>query len=320
MSFYHSQHLVRSPLKLFAVAADTAHNSFGFNLLEKRLSISIRFVFFTVLCFSTLFNLSKAQETEEQSKSKSFNRSDIKVDPPVNANTQNQNDIKHYLDPNIIESMLIGPNEQLTLVTKNRTANEKGTAILIPDWHSSAASPKAINYLRSTLPDEGWTTITLQPLDAPEYPENTQTVDIKTTQTNTENPSSDTQTLNKETPPEDQNLENSDSTAKASLNNYQIKLKTVYEAVLEKAKESPGIILVIAKGQNAAQLQAILSDNSIEKPNVLILLSAYMPSYKQSEKFAKQLSESSVSTLDLYLTNDHPKVSESAALRKQLAE
>ena len=100
-----------------------------------------------------------------------MNEVKIEIVAPINSIDQKKNDLSHYLSEQTVQTILAGPDDHITLVETNSTANNKGVMILLPDWQQNAASPKAINHLRAQLPQQGWTTISIQPPNKPEnYP------------------------------------------------------------------------------------------------------------------------------------------------------
>ncbi len=234
---------------------------------------------------------SKETENTSNRSTTTFNRADIKITAPANENSQSQQDLKHFLPATVIKPMMAGPDDFLTLVSPSLSNNDRGIAILLPDWQQTATSPKAINFLRKKLPLDGWTTITLQPKSRPlGYPS----------------------TIEKEALALEENNK--------LLVEYQTSLIDVFKSVMAMAEDYPGIIMVISQGNNAAQLQALYHDDKLEKPNVFIMLSAYMPTKNDNIIFAQQLSQTELATLDLILIKDHPLVITNAIYRKQLAD
>ncbi|MDO6427079.1 DUF3530 family protein [Thalassotalea sp. 1_MG-2023] len=204
-------------------------------------------------------------------------------------------DLKHYLPEGEYENIMVGDNEHVALVTTHDSELPKGIAILIPDWQQPATSPQAINELRKILPKQGWTTLSLQPLDKPEnYPSNALDDTTKT-------------------------AENAEQLAQ-----YQQQLAPLIAASIEKAKSFPGIIILIAQGQNAAQILSILQQPEFAKPNAYIMLSAYMPTTQETQIAAEHLTELTLPILDVSLKADHFQVPRNVALRskyvKQLAK
>lgn len=195
-------------------------------------------------------------------------------------------DLKHYLPKGDYENITVGEREHLALLTTYDSESPKGIAILIPEWQQPATSPQAINELRKILPKQGWTTFSLQPLDKPEnYPSNALD-EVARAAENTE-----------------------------QLAQYQQQLAPLIAASIEKAKSFPGIIILIAQGQNAAQILSILQQPEFAKPNAYIMLSAYMPTTKATTIAAEHLSELTIPVLDLSLQADHFHVPNNVALR-----
>jgi hypothetical protein len=271
--------------------------------------------FFTIIFYSFLLNVSSfvfAEEQKEDIKKPSSEQSTTKnttqnkptnTKPeqvaPVELIEQQQEDLKHYLNVDEVKPLLAGPDAYITLIKKNANANSKGVAILLPDWQQSATNPKAFSFLRASLPDKGWTTITLQPPNKPKgYPS--------------------TALLR-----EDKIKEN-----KELIDEYQRKQKVMFNALMNQAKEYPGIVIVIAQGNNAALLVNLFSENEdnndLQVPNAMVLLSSYRQTSnelinKTNEIFASQLASIELPILDLYLQHDHPLAIAKAPQRKSFA-
>lgn len=218
----------------------------------------------------------------------------VKLVAPISTQQQSKSDIQHYLPKHQIKPILAGPNDYITLVEEHHTAINKGVAILVPDWPIGAITPKSINYLRKKLPQEGWTTITVHPSEQPLFP-------IAVEQ-------------NKE-----KSKNNDKATAPSALDEYQKKLAQLMDAVMEKAKEYPGIILVIAEGHHAAMLVNIYSKEEQEIPSAMVMLSAYLPTEKANIDFAQKTALLKMPVLDLFLKHDHPLTIANSTLRKKAA-
>jgi hypothetical protein len=185
--------------------------------------------------------------------------------------------------------MLAGADDFITLIHENTASNQKGVMILLPDWQMSATSSSALNYLRETLPNQGWTTITIQPPSKPDgYPSRA----LKFIQKNEEN--------------------------KKLLDQYQDKLVLIMNAVMDKAKDYPGIFVVVSKGSHAALLGDLYSKGKLEAPSAMVMLSNYM--LTDAQAFAEILAQSDVPVLDLYLSRDQQLVESNAVLRKAQAK
>jgi len=276
-----------------------------------------------ILLFSCANNIVLAQQDEKaaqkttDAKSADTKSTKPKIPLPTSLVKQHKDDLKHYLPVNTVKPLLAGPDDYLTLITENTSVNNKGTMILLPDWQQGATNPKAINFLRNKLPQQGWTTITIQPANKPAgYPSKA----LKTL---------------------DQQKEN-----KVLIDKYKIKFSAMINAVITKANEYPGIVVVIAQGNHGAIL-IDLFDEELDKeldeensnqasnttnnmihsmPNAVILLSSYLLTSNElindaNTDFAKKIAYSEYPILDLYLRYDHPivlnKTKQRLALSKQ---
>ena len=80
------------------------------------------------------------------------------IKAPIDAFTQQQQDIEHYLATEEISSLLVGSEKYLIATNKHTTAINKGVMVLIPDWQQSilclplSNKQKAILELSLSLP------------------------------------------------------------------------------------------------------------------------------------------------------------------------
>ena len=235
-----------------------------------------------LLAFTCLQNITLAEESAEKGKQAANKSKAITVPTPVALALQHQADLKHYLPATKVKPMLVGTQEYITLVNENTSPNNKGVAILVPDWQQGAVNPKAINFLRKALPKQGWTTISVQPSAKPgNYPSNA----LKLSTQIEEN--------------------------KTNIDEYKTNFTNMINAVSNKAKEYPGIVIMVVQGNHGAILMDVLdSNNSLQTPNAIILLSSYVLTGDKlldegNSKFAKTLANSEPPVLDLYLKRDN---------------
>lgn len=213
------------------------------------------------------------------------------IQAPTDLFKQQQQDLKHYMKASQVSSFLVGPNEYLMMVSKHKTAMNRGVMIIIPDWQQSAISPKVLNHLQQDLPEYGWTTITIHP---PQKPTNYPSI------------------LNNE--------EERIAANNKTLTTYKENLAALLKATYEKAKSYPGVIITIAQGNHAALVVDLYQEELVGMPSALIMLSSYMPTQTENDSFAQQLAYSSYPVLDLYLKRDHRLVLNNAIMRKHLVK
>lgn len=236
------------------------------------------------------------KDSAEPINKKQSEKNKVTINKPIALTKQHKEDLKHYVETEQVKPLLAGPDDYLTLVKKHTSANSKGVVILLPEWQQGATNPKAINFLRNTLPDHGWSTIAIQPSNKPEnFPSTALTIDA-------------------------QKKENAQI-----LEEYKSKLSSMLNAVMNIAREYPGIVLVIAQGNNAALLVDLYDQDDSQVPNALILLSSYRQTSQGltntvNEVFAQQLASSELPVLDLYLKYDNPIVIAKAKQRKSFAK
>ena len=252
----------------------------------------------TIILFTcTNLTVIAQEDKPDEVKTAEENNKDIKkekkitIPVPVSVEQQHKEDLTHYLPTNRIKPILAGPDDYITLVDENTSVNNKGVAILLPDWQQGAVNPKAINFLRKEMPKQGWTTISIQPANKPNnFPSKALKI-------------SERQEANK-----------------TIIDGYKEKLSALISAVLTKSKEYPGIVIIIAQGNHGGMLVDIFDEQSGTTPNALILLSSYLLSSHElidemNTAFAKKLAYSEYPILDLYLKYDNPIVLDKAAQR-----
>ncbi len=257
------------------------------------------------LCLLFLISCSVVAEqstAEAETTPANAEKKEAKIPPPASMTQQYNDDLKHYLPANKVKPILAGPDDYITLISESTSVNNKGVAILLPDWQQGATNPKAINFLRNKLPSQGWTTISIQPTSKPKnYPS----------------------TALKKTAQQEEN--------KTAIDDYKVKLAALLNAVIDIANNYPGIVMIIAQGNHGALLVELLDKTDTQAavsqaPNALVLLSSYLFSNDEllnetNTAFAKKLAYSEYPILDLYLKYDNAivlaKVKERNALAKK---
>lgn len=227
---------------------------------------------------------------EMNGSSKTIQRSDIKIPHPISHFEQHKQDLNHYLSMSKTQLINTGSNEYILIEETSSTKNNKGVAILIPDWQQGVTNPKAINYLRKSLPNQGWSTFSVQ---APNKPENYPSTASLLTELAEQN--------------------------KMALMPYRNELKALVMKIMKKAMNYPGIFIVITQGSQAAMLVDLYKNNPDLSPTALVILSAGMSSTLENETFAKNVSISTLPILDLVLKKDNTLILNNAQLRKKYA-
>jgi len=232
----------------------------------------------------------KESKEEPASLKSTVNKTRPVISAPVDALTQKEQDLTHYLSAEKFTPMLAGAEDFITIINENTASNQKGVMILLPDWSMSATSSNALNYLQTTLPFQGWTTITIQPPVKPlNYPSRNSKLSLQV-----------------------------EENAKTLLE-HQEYLTTMMTAVMEKAKDYPGIFVVVSQGSHAILLANLYSKGKLESPSAMVLLSGYMNSELDSHSYAKTLARSEFPVLDIYLSREHQLAKRDALIRKSQA-
>ena len=182
----------------------------------------------------------------ESTKGESVNKT-VEIPMPLSLEQIHKSDINHYFQSDEVKTLLAGPNDFITLIKESVTSNNKGVVILLADWQQTAITPKGLNYLRTEMPNQGWTTISIQP---PNMPENYPSKALKLAERQEEN--------------------------HKIITAYQQNLSAIMTRVMEKAKNYPGIFVVIVAGSHGAILTDLYQQGKNSPPNAFIVLSSYM--------------------------------------------
>ncbi len=235
-------------------------------------------------------NDGSSEQTESDSPASKSPTKTTPVESPISERELHETDIKKYLSTTVVSPMMAGTEDFITLTQTDLHATDKGIMILLPEWHQSATSPKAINFLRKHMPTEGWTTITVQPIGKPsQYPSQAE-----------------------------KKIEQQESDNKA-LEEYKAQLIPMMKAVFEKAASFPGIFVVVSEGNNAALLLDLFEQQQLPMPNAFVMLSAHQLTSEDNIALANNIAESELPILDLYLKKDNSWVHHFIKLRKQYA-
>lgn len=309
-------HLIK-PFQLFADRVIELKRKLR-NIVQVQLQLSSFKIVITFLLFLVVNVIAVAQQKDQQttstpatdkvqSEQNPLTAPEPQAENPASSTSlpspltqQYQQDLTHYLPAEQVKPLRVGTNDYITLVTENTSINDKGVAILLPDWQQSATNPKAINFLRKALPSQGWTTIAIQP---PSMPENYPSKAIEVSEQQQQN---------------DQ-----------ILADYKLIFTAMMNATLEQTNRYPGIKVVIAQGHHGALLVEFFEQQAAKAnpimPNGVILLSSYLTTNEAlideaHTDLAKKIAASNYPLLDLYLTFDHPIVLAKVKQRRALAK
>lgn len=89
-------------------------------------------------------------------------------------------------------------------------------------------------------------------------------------------------------------------------------------AATTKASIDGGAIIIIAEGDNAAQLNQLYLDQQLPAPAALVLLGAYQQNAQSGIALAHSLASQTVPLLDIIQPQDHPLAKHQLELRRQL--
>ncbi|QOL26648.1 DUF3530 family protein [Thalassotalea sp. LPB0316] len=242
--------------------------------------------FSMTLCFLSLLLFVCFSALAQQESNSASQPNEVKLVPAPDYFEQQQKDIKHYLTK--VSEVLVGTQSYALLAQKSNTPINKGVVILLPDWHDFISPSQHLAYLAKTMPDMGYSTLSIQPLAMPDgYPSTALEAQTR------------------------------ESENKAVIDDYLQQLQALMTRVIEQAQKQQGAILIVSAGNNAGFLTRLFSESKLPQPQAFIMLSAYQLTPENNQQFARQLSENDIPTLDLFLKHDNQNVAHSMLLRKQ---
>ncbi len=204
-------------------------------------------------------------------------------------------DISHYLDKTQVSSLLAGETDFTLLTKEHMTMQAKGIAILVPDWATPANNALGLNYLRTQLVHEGYTTLAFN------VPDPNLTVTTEPAARPVIAPSLSYY-------------------GDEQANAYQMALIARFKAVYQAALNYPGYIVVVAQGASAALLSQYFAGENTEQIDGFVLVSSYLPDHALSEKSAQDLMQIAPPVLDIAFSEDSSRVAHYLPLRRALSK
>ncbi|CCQ09447.1 hypothetical protein PALB_2880 [Pseudoalteromonas luteoviolacea B = ATCC 29581] len=219
---------------------------------------------------------------------------------PTPWTTQLEQDITKKLPSEELKSYTTDEDETFSaLYLPYMSAEKRGIAILIPDWHQSPTSINNFSYLRESLTDDGFDTFALV------VPEINWQADIlgdalsdatATTTTTTSEVSDERETVK-------------DLVSEAVIDDYKKRLfarfTKLYESLTMRPDEQ---LVVIAQGTSAGVLAEQFAKIPSLRVNAFVAVSAMLPNSKRNKHLPATLSLVGPALLDLYYSTDTPIV------------
>ena len=176
----------------------------------------------------------------------------------------------------------LAEQEMLVLIKDNTTAISRGVAILVTDSGIPLASKQGLSPLVKQLTGLGWVTVLVSspPSDLFQPAEE---IMAPTSDTSAPSARGSVSPLNQQV-----------------LDKHLQRLSLMMQAVLTKAKEYPGFVLVIAQGTSAASLTQLYTENKLTAPDALVVIDPYWPNRQLNNQLATFLASTPMPVLDIY--------------------
>lgn len=208
-------------------------------------------------------------------------------------------DLLRYAPETEIKSLIAGESQFTALISEQDGSVIRGSALLLPDISLHPNQSATFYQLRYALNQYGWISVAgimpeimhqqlkdeLQLKQLIERPNNTLDVVLEDTQ-------------------------------KQYINQLQL----VMSSMLEEASAYPGLRMIVAQGATAGWLVEGLASQQLEMPDVLVLISPYLPDQKLNQKLPAKIAQLPVPILDVWSERDNPWAKATVMARKKASK
>lgn len=225
-------------------------------------------------------------------------------------------DIQRFMPSDEVRTLLAGEDEFIALYRQSMAGEQRGVALIIPDWQQLPTNNAGINFLRKELNDLGYATLamTLPDIDW-QAQENTESEESENTQSSSDEASNQQQNNGAMSEPHFVNA--APLIQNAVIDNYKLKLIARFNSLYDTALNEQGSIVVIAQGASAGLLIEHYANFPSTRLDALISLSSYLPNYQRNSHLNANISTISPPVLDLFFAIDNPKVTQSIQARQR---
>jgi hypothetical protein len=193
----------------------------------------------------------------------------------------------------------VAEQDLLVVLNENTNAIARGVAILLTQGNTTLTSNQGLAPLVGQLTQLGWVTM-LVPSPATEF--------LTARELLIDGAQSALEPASVKMPAQ--------HISQATFNEHLEKLNLIMQAALEKAKEYPGFILVIAQGTSAASLTQLYAQQTLPSPDALVVIAPFWPDRIYNNQLATELAYTSMPVLDLFSARDNTWSLTSVDLRK----
>lgn len=224
---------------------------------------------------------------------------------PLFANEKDQQlltDLQRALMPDKVETLLAGEREVALLINESTTPITKGVAMLLGETGYSPLSQHSLAPLSQLLNQYGWVTM-IMPAPTAGFFNDQPTAEAQQTP-----PPSEEQTIHPKQGlpgivPQDFEL-------------HQQQLLMQLQAVVQRTRQYPGFFLVIAQGTTAAWLSKLYSEQQLDVPDAMVVVSPYWPDRQYNEQLPEFIAKTEFPILDIYSPWDNKWSLETYSQRK----
>lgn len=185
------------------------------------------------------------------------------------------------------ETLQVGDEEVVIVINESHTPITRGVAVLISESGRGAFNQHGLSQLSEFMNNIGWVSIAMP---APEvgFIPNVESQPVQA--------SMETQT--EAIPPVPKSGITPITTASFTLHEQQLKLQI--QAVINRAEQYPGFILIISQGTTAAWLTKIYAEKQVPVPDAMIAVGPNWPQREYNMQLPVWVAQTEMPYLDIY--------------------
>jgi hypothetical protein len=251
--------------------------------------------------------LKGSDDSQSEAPAKTQNtKAPLKVNAPKSHEYHFRNDADQHFAPDELKILLAGDTDFYVLFRDDMTGRPRGVALLVPDWGQNALNTRGIDFLRTSLNEYGWVTLSMTVPQASDPVFNTKITILPAGSQPAPTVISSKQPLN--------------FADEGFMAQYEFQLKMRMMALTAEAENYQGYFVVIAQGSSAAVLASLYAKEELDEPEALILLSANAPNMAQNQLLNQNIAATAIPTLDIYQSRDSRWIHKNVIARRKLAK
>lgn len=211
----------------------------------------------------------------------------------LNAFATSADDLAYYLPPEEVVWLGDDDNRILLLQQENQQPYDRGSMVHIPDWGQHPYQAPVVRQLYQEIPEYGWQSYALQ---AP------------------------TMALDDFVWQEQADARYAPAVEDEELQPLRAEMQLRAELAFERARQTPGALIVVAEGISAAILTQLFNRGELPLPDAFVVHGIYLPQRELNRDVATDLAQLPFPVLDLATSGGNFWTRDGASRRQQQAQ